>query len=465
MTARKSFISRYIGDKAFYAAALTIALPMILQDLITNFVSLLDNVMVGALGTEEVAGVAIANQIVMIFNLAIFGAMSGAGIFTAQYYGKGDDEGIRYTVRYKLILAFIIFAVGAAVLLLFDSRLITLFLHVSEEGGDPELTLSYARTYIRVMLFGLLPFGLAQVFSGTLRETGNTVTPMITGAAAVATNCIFNYLLIFGKLFFPALGVKGAAIATVLSRWVELSLVAAYFIITRKRHPYIMGLFRSFRVPRELLVGFTKKAMPLLGNETLWSMGMAALSVAFSLNGLHVVAAYSISSTVSFFFSILFFSTGVSIGIISGRHLGAGEHEEAVDAVRKLIVLSLGLSLVMLALLFVCAPLITLLYKEVDQASKTLAVYFMRVFALTMPIKSLANSSYFVLRSGGKTLMTFFFDCGMLWAVSVTLAFGLFYIFGLDIHAIFAIVEGAELLKALVGYILIKRRKWVKTIV
>lgn len=457
-------IKNYFGDRAFYKMTLTVALPIMAQNLITNFVSMLDNLMVGALGTEQISGVAIANQLALIFYLAVFGAMSGAGIFTAQYYGKKDDEGIRYTVRFKLVAALTISVGAILVFLLFDEQLIRLFLHASDEGGDLEATLAFGRRYLRLCLWGLVPFALTQVFSGTLRETGNTLSPMLFSLLAVLTNGVFNYLLIFGKFGFPNLGTDGAAVATTLSRFVELAATLLYILVKRKKIPYIHGLLRSFRIPGELFANFLLKSLPLMGNEILWSGGMSMLSIAFSLNGLTVVAAYSIFTTVFQLFSIATMSMGVSIGIIAGKILGSGRHEEAVDTVRKLITFSMLLSVGVGILLFTLGGAVPLLYKT-SEASKALATFFIRAEAFIVPLSAFANASYFTVRSGGKTLITFLFDSGMLWLVSVPAAFGLYYAFRPDVHILFPVVQGLEIIKDIVGYILIKKRIWVKTII
>ena len=274
---------------------LSVALPIMIQNFITNFVSMLDNLMVGSLGTEQMSGVSIVNQLIFVFSLAIFGALSGAGIFTAQFFGKGDDEGIRYTVRFKMIISLLIFVVGTAVFFLFDSQLIGLFIHDVDPSCDLNATIDFAESYLKVILWGLLPFTLSQAFSSTLRETGETLAPMLAGLAAVITNCVFNYLLIFGKFGFPKLGVVGAAIATDISRYVECIIIIAYTFIKRSRFKYINGAFRSAYIPRPVLKQITIKGMPLLLNEFLWSSGMMLLSVAYSLHGLSVVAGYSIS--------------------------------------------------------------------------------------------------------------------------------------------------------------------------
>lgn len=455
---------KYIGDKAFYKMTLTVALPIMAQNLISSLVNVLDNLMVGALGTEQMSGVSIVNQLVFIFNLAIFGAMSGVGIFTAQFFGKDDNEGIRHTLRFKLIVALSISFVALGILAAFHEALIGLFLHGSGEGGDLDATLAFGKDYLWIMLIGLIPFALTQALADTMRETGNTVTPMVTSLVAVGTNCLLNYVLIFGKLCFPVMGVKGAAIATIISRFVETCILMIYLTARKARFPYLKGLLSSARIPKALIRDFAVRGMPLFINELLWSGGMSALSVAFSLHGLTVVAANSISSTIFNLFSIGCISMGSTIGIISGQYLGAGNHEKAVDTVRKLIFFSVALGTFLGILLFFGGEIVTGLYKTSEE-SKTLANFFLKVDGCLMPVISFANAAYFTLRSGGRTFVTFLFDSVFMWIISVPVAFGLYYIFHLDIHPLFAVVQSLELIKCVVGYIMIKRRIWVRTIV
>ena len=455
---------RYIGDRAFYRMALTVAMPIMAQNFISNLVNMLDNLMVGALGTEQMSGVSIVNQLIFIYNLAIFGAMSGVGIFTSQYYGKRDQQGIRYTLRYKLLAAVGIAIAAVAILILFHDGLIGLFLHETGEEGDLAATLAFGKQYLWLALIGLAPFALTQVFADTMRQTGDTVTPMIAGFSAVVVNCLFNYLLIFGKAGFPEMGVRGAAVATALSRFCELAILIGYLLTHKARFPYLRGAFRGFGIPRRELREFTVKGMPLFVNELLWSAGMSMLSVAYSLHGLTVVAACSISSTVSNLFSIACMSMGVTIGIIAGQKLGAGLHDEAVDTVRKLIAFSVALGFVVGAALFGFGGPITDLYRT-SEASRELAAYFLRVFGCIMPVIAFANATYFTLRSGGRTFVTFLFDSVFMWVLPVPTAFALYYLFHPDIHIVFPIVQGLEILKCVVGYIMMKKRVWVRTIV
>ena len=457
-------IKKYIGDRAFYKTAMTVAMPIMLQNLITNLVNMLDNLMVGSIGTEEMSGVAIVNQLLFIFNLAVFGAMGGVGIFTAQFFGKGENEGIRYSFRYKIIISVCLALVAIGIFCVFDENLISLYLHDVEAGADIAETLGFAKQYMALMLIGLIPFAISQAFSGTMRETGDTFAPMVIGLTAVVTNCVFNYLLIFGKLGFPVLGVRGAAIATVISRFVECILVIAYMLIRKNRFSYMKGLFSSLYIPADTFAAITRKGMPLLLNEVLWSMSMSTLGIAYSLHGITVVAAYNISSTVTNLFNMAFLSLGSSLGIIVGKLLGAGKYEEAVDTDRKLIAFSMFVSVIMGTSLFIVSGYFPGLYNTTDEV-KQIATYLIRVCACTGPIVSFANAAYFTLRSGGKTVVTFIFDSGSMWILSVPIAFMGYYVFGLSIFVIFPIVQLLEIVKVILGAILIKKRVWVNNIV
>ncbi len=270
-----NFIRKFVGDKRFYKMLIVLVIPLIIQQGITNFVSLLDNVMVGGLGTDSISAVAIVNQLIFIFNLAIFGGLSGASIFGAQFFGKGDVDGLRNTFRFKLIFGIVTSIIAIAALWIFGEPLISLFLH--DNGGNTEelkTTLTYGMDYLKIMLVGLVPFMIDQTYAGTLRETGETIAPMVASVIAIVLNLVLNYLLIFGNFGFPKLGVAGAAIATVISRYVEMIYVLVHTHRHVDKYPFICGAYKTFKVPAALVKKITRTGAPLLFNEVLWSMGM-----------------------------------------------------------------------------------------------------------------------------------------------------------------------------------------------
>ena len=228
-------------DKNLFKSVLMIALPIMVQNGFTNFVNLLDNIMVGRLGTEPMSGVAIVNEILFVYNLCIFGGLSGAGIFTAQYFGKQDDEGVANTFRFKIVLGLIITVLAFVIFSVFGEKLIGYYLNESNDGGDLVAALSYGKAYLSVMLIGLPGFVLVQAYASTLRECGQTMVPMKAGVTAVIVNLVLNYVLIYGKLGFPALGVTGAAIATVISRYVEAMIVIVWTHRHTESHGFVKG--------------------------------------------------------------------------------------------------------------------------------------------------------------------------------------------------------------------------------
>ena len=219
------FKKKYIGDKAFYRYLILLAFPMIVQNAISSFVSFLDNIMVGQVGTEPMSGVAIVNQLIFVFNICIFGGVSGAGIFSAQFFGKGDYEGQKYTFRFKMYACLLIAGLSVILFGFWGENLISLYLSEESTVGNIEMALHYGKDYLAIMMIGLIPFAIAQTYISTIRETGQTMVPMLSGVAAVVVNLVLDYILIFGVFGAPALGVEGAAIATVIARFVECFIV------------------------------------------------------------------------------------------------------------------------------------------------------------------------------------------------------------------------------------------------
>ncbi len=460
----KSVWRKYIGDKAFYRMVLLIVVPIIIQNGITNFVNMLDNIMVGQVGTEQMSGVAIVNQFMAVFNICIFGGVSSAGIFTAQYYGQKSHEGVRNTFRFKFIICIIMTVIAIAVLFIAGDGLIMLYLHEGSQGGDIARTLEYGREYLRVIIFGIVPYAVSQAYASTLRETGETVLPMKAGIIAVMVNLLGNFLLIFGKFGFPALGAVGAAVATDIARIVECLILVFWTYRHRKEHPFIQGAFRSLTIPRDLTVNIVKKGIPIMLNEIAWSTGQAFLLQCYSVRGLSVVAALNISSTVSNLFNVVFLSMGSAIAIIVGQLLGAGKMEEARDTDRKLLVFTVSTCLVFGSLLAAISPFFPMIYNTSGEV-QALAARFILIAAGCMPLYAFMHGCYFTLRSGGKTWITVLFDSVYVWLADIPLAYVLAHFTGLNIVLVYLCCQLIETLKCILGYVLVKKGIWLQNIV
>ena len=462
MTEQKKI--RLIGNKAFYRMVFKVTIPIIIQNLITSFVSLLDNIMVGQVGTESMSGVAIANQLMFIFNLAIFGAFSGIGIFTAQFFGAGDEEGVRHTFRAKWYICLILLGLFIILALTKGQFLIGLFLQAGDDPAKVQLTLKEGMRYLRVMVIGLLPFCLSQVYSSTLREAGETRLPMIAGVVAVFVNLCFNYILIFGHFGAPALGVAGAAIATVLARFVEMFINVAAAHRNQERFSFIRGAYSSLRVPGDLLKKMILRGTPLLLNEFLWAVAMSAVQQSYSTRGLNAVAAMNIASTVSNLFAQAYFAMGSAVAIIVGQLLGAGKFDEARETDYQLITFSLMMSTVVAVAAALFAPLFPQLYNTTEEV-RALATNILRIMALFMPVMSIVHCSYFTMRSGGKTVLTFFFDSFYMMVLVFPLSFVLSRFTSMNMEALYFSMCCLDLVKAIVGLILVRKGIWINNLV
>lgn len=458
-------LNKYIGNKQFYYKVFVIAIPLLIQQLITSFVNMLDNIMVGQTGTLAMSGVSVSNQIVTVFNLAVFGSISAASIFGAQFAGKKDTDGVRNCLRFKLIVEILIACIFIFGFLVFGKNLIGLFMHPEQDDLTTiTKTMEYATQYIYIMTIGFIPFALSQCISSSMRECGETRLPMIASLSAVVVNFIGNSILIFGLFGFPALGPAGAAIATVISRFAEMLLSIFFALKNKERFPFYTGLFHHFSIPANLVKSICIKGFPLVCNEIMWSIGTAMITQCYSTRGIDALAAYNISSTITNLFFVSNIAMGDSISIMVGQHLGAGNIEEAVDTDRKLIVCTVMIAICFGISLMLLAPLFPALYQTSDSV-RNVAATMLRFGGMTMWISAIYNASYFTLRCGGKTIITFLFDSVGTIFVSFPVAYALAHFTTLPIQYMYLTVTVVDLYKVILGLFLVHKGIWVNNLV
>lgn len=346
----------------------------------------------------------------------------------------------------------------------FDDQLIGLYLHEGNSDLDLASTLSYGKKYLWIIVVQMFPFALMQAYSGTLRETGETVLPLKASVAAVIINVFLNYVFIFGKFGFPALGVAGAAAATVIARIAECAVIVIWTHKHKEKKPFIAGAYSSLYIPKRLIKDIGIKGLPLMINELLWAGGVSTLVQCYSVRGLEVISALNISSTVSNLFNCAFIAIGSSVAIIIGQHLGAGDTERAIEEDRKLIFLSIALCIAIGSVMALLSPFIPMTYNTTNTV-KNLASSFILISALMMPFNAFNHASYFTLRSGGKTMITFLYDCGVMWLVSLPTAFLLSRYTLIPPVFLYLAVQSVEIIKSVVGFVLIKRKVWVHNLV
>lgn len=459
-----SFKDKYFGDKNFYKMTLTIAIPIIIQNLLTNLVSMADNIMVGQLGTNQMSGVAIINQLFFVFNLLVFGGMSGAGLFSAQYFGQKNHNGVRDVFRMKILIGIAIIAISLSVMIFLHEPLINMFLHEGSSSGNIQETFNYAKNYLYIMVIGIAPFVISNCYNTTLKESGQTVVPMKAGVLAVVFDIVLNYIFIFGKLGFPAMGVVGAAIATVISRFVECGYLVIYTHMHSNDYPFIKHCYRTLKVPGSLVKKIIITGSPLMLNEFLWAGGLTLQTQALSTKGLATVGGLNICNTIGNISNCIFVTMGTTIAIVVGQLLGAGKLKEAKVTATRMAAFSLLISFGMIIILGLLGPVFPHFYNTTDEIRK-LATKFIWAVAAATPFISLSNSEYFILRSGGKTIITFLFDSCFVCLVNVPVAMCLTKFTAIHIVGIFFLVNMLEGIKALIGFIMVKKDIWLNTIV
>lgn len=450
-------------NKQLFRRFWLITIPIIIQNGITNFVSLLDNIMVGSIGTLEMSGVSIVNQLMLVFNITMFGCAAGAGIFTAQFHGSQDARGIRHTMRFKLLACTVVGLICIGIFFFFSDTLIGLFLKGEGAAADAAATAAFGKQYLYIMLLGLLPFAINNAYATTLRECGKSFIPMVGGIVAVFVNLIGNYLLIYGHLGLPRLGVTGAAIATVISRFVELGIVVIW-THAGSALPAMKGLYRSFHIPHRLFRKILIKGSPLLVNEILFSSGEAFMNQIYSTRGLDVVPALNIATTIYSLLNVVVLAMAHSTGIYIGQMMGAGHTKQEVrKTCNKLLLMCLGAGVIFCLALILISGWFPSLYNTTTQI-RALAGRMICVCGVYLIFISYINPVYFVLRSGGNTWSSFVFDCGFSWLISIPVALVLSNFTELPIVPLFALCRGASILKCVYGYFMLRRGTWIRNL-
>ena len=444
-------------DPHYYRDLLHLSIPVALQNLITFLVSFADNLMVNALGDAAVSGVYMGSQIQVLLQMFISGIGGAVIIIGAQYWGRHDTRNIRRIVSIGLRFAFVVGALLTLVCLVAAEPIIRIF------TDDPTVIPSGA-VYLRYMCVSFVFFCMTQVLLASMRCVEPANIGMYISALSLLVNVGLNYVLIFGKLGMPALGVRGAAIATVLSRFVELAVIAGWTHAHAARNRFVHGVYRKIHIPGRLAKQIFAKGMPLMYNEILWAAGTAILNQCYSMRGLEAVAATNISSTIFNVFNVVYMALGVAVGIVVGQKLGAGEMEEARETDTRMIVFAVLSCLGLGVLLFATAPLFPAIYNTTDEV-RALATNLMRVSASFMPMYAFLHTCYYTLRSGGKTVITFFFDSGFIWVCSMPLAFCLARFTSVPLVTMYALCQGIELIKCVIGFILVKKGVWLHNLV
>ncbi len=444
---------KFWKDKIFLKSMVAIALPMALQNLISTSVNMVDTLMITSLGEASLAAVGLANQVFFFYSLITFGINSGSSIFISQYWGKEDYINIRRVLGVALFISTIVGIVFTAAAFLFPEFLMRIFIDDAE-------VVKIGAEYLKLVSLSYIITAISFSYNVALRSTGRPNIPMVSALISFATNTVFNYALIFGKLGFPALGVKGAAIGTIIARVVEV----IFLIYTVYRTKGVLAAKISDLIDwnKDFVNRYIKTVSPVIFNEAFWSLGQIMYSIAYASIGTEATAAIQLTTTIQNIFFVLIRGLANACTVMVGSRIGANEKEQAYDYAIKFISISTSLGLV-LGIIMALTPDLTLrifsIEPELFEVTRKLLVMMGLVFVIRT-----YNSTVIVgvLRGGGDTRFSLYLETGAVWLVGVPLAFIGAKVLKLPVYYVFLLVSAEEVVKLIVSLPRILSKKWIK---
>ncbi len=442
--------------KSFYSHLFTIALPIILQNAVSTSLNLLDVVMIGQMGEVAIAGVGLANQIYFILILMLFGVSSGAGLFTAQLWGKQDTDSIHKVQGLGLVVGLIGSTLFAILAIFFP------FIGLGIFTSDPSV-LMVGSGYLRIIGFSYFFIGISSCYTSVLKSTGNVRIPMAVSMVALSLKTILSYLLIFGRLGFPMMGVAGAALGTTIARCLECLLLIG--ISYRYRLPSAARLRELLSFTQQFARRFFAIALPVVFNETFWAVGVSIYTAVYAHISTEAIAAVNIASTIENMAFVLFFGMADALAIIVGHEIGKNEHWKAFEYARKTLVFSTITALLVGGVLISGSDRVLSLYK----VSPLVHIYARNILAVISGALWVKSSNMLlivgILRSGGDTRFGFILDAGSVWLVGIPLALIGAFVLHLPVYWVYLMVMCEEVAKYLIGLFRFASRRWINNVV
>lgn len=454
-----------IGPKSFYSNVFKVVVPIIIQGTIDNLISILDNIMISVLGTKHMVAVSISNQVLLLPYFCFLGITVGAGVLGSQYFGKRDNDNFRNILRIKILFVLIIYFLMHILLYFYGSDIVVLYLkYGNNEIQANEDILTYAHEYLRYSLWGQIPLALSFCYSTTLRETFHTTIPMKASLVALSINFVLNYIFINGNFGFPALGITGAAIGTIIARSCYVLIMISWIYINRSQVPYMCNLFKNISISFELIKKTIITSLPLMMNEILWCFAIFLQTICYSTKGFEVVSALSVNNSIVNLFNVINFSLGGTISIITGRLLGANHIYKGKMTAYRIILFSIFMSIFISVIFYFTSPLILRIY-NLDTNVYNLVFKLMHISIIFFPMASFLFLTYFTFRTGGNVIITFLFDSVSATFIVVPITFLLCNFTSYDVVEIAIWINIVNLCRAIVGYNLLKHFNWAKRLV
>lgn len=443
------------SDHNFFKQLFIIAIPITLQNLFNAFVNMVDTVMIGRLGTVEVAAVGLGNQVFFLYMLILFGISSGGAVFTTQYWGKRDLARIKRTTGLCLSFALAASAIFTALSALVPGRIISLY------STDPAVIAAGA-AYLRALAPAFIPFAISFVFTLMMRSVEKVRLPMITTIISLSINVGLNYLLIFGIGPFPRLGVVGAAVATSIARIIEMGILVA---VSYRRSYVFAGTVRElFGFDAGFVRRFIRITAPVVLNEFLWSFGITMQNVIMARTGTAAIAAFNITNTVSMLTWVLFIGLSNGAGVLIGKKIGEGAESDARNYARKITVFAPMVAIIIALFLIPLSWMLPLLFKA-DQLVFRIITGMFIILAISYPFKAFNMAMIIgVSRAGGDTIFGMVFDVLFMWTIAIPTAALASFVFGAPVWTIYLCLTVEEPLKMFLGLYRLRSGKWLRNV-
>ncbi|MBP1927226.1 putative MATE family efflux protein [Sedimentibacter acidaminivorans] len=447
---------KFYKDKLFLKSMLSIAIPISLQNLITSSLNMVDTLMTSSLGQSSIAAVGLANQIFFFYILIIFGISTGSSVFISQYWGKKDIYNIRKVLGLAIFISTLVGIIFTMSAVFFPEFLMKIFINIPE-------TVRLGSEYLRIVAFSYIITAISFVISIGLRSTGNANIPLKISIVSFSSNTIFNYIFMFGKLGLPALGVKGAAIGTLLARIIEISLLL--YAVYSSRGPLAGTVKELFGWNKEFVNKYLKTTSPVILNEGFWALGQVMYSIAYAKIGEEATAAIQVVTTIQNVFFVIFRGLANSSSVMIGNKIGQGEEKEAYDYAINFLIISSLLGIIFGFIMIVSSDLTLKLFRNLDIGLQDTAKSIMLVMGLVFFIKTFnATVIVGVLRGGGDTTFSMFLEIGSVWLIGVPMAFVGALILKLPVYFVVALVSVEEIVKAIISIPRVMSKKWIKNV-
>ena len=442
-------------DKNFYKTLFAIAVPIMLQNLINSFVNMVDTVMIGRLGTDEIAAVGLGNQVFFLYTMTLFGICSGGSIFTAQFWGKKDIQGIRKNTGLCLILNTAVALVFTVLALAVPEQIIGVY------SKDTEV-IRIGAEYLKTLAPSYIPFAVSFVFMITLRSIEKVRLAMITTLIALSINMLLNWLLIFGVGPFPALGVTGAAIGTVAARLAETVILVT---VSYRRKYQIAGSIREFTSFNwAFLSRFFTITGPVIFNEIIWALGITVQNIIFARTNTDAIAAYNITNTCSQLAWVVFIGLGNGVAVLIGKKIGEGREEQARDYARRITVFAPLLSAGVALALYPLSKLLPLVFNVNDNVLGYVSAMFI-VLCCSYPFRAFNMTLIVgVCRAGGDTIFCVLFEMIFMWCYSLPLGAALAFIVHAPVWLIYLCICSEDLFKMIFGLWRLRSGRWLRSV-